>query len=226
VKPFYYLVSQQRFIFASDIRAVLACPGVERQFDLAYVSTYLQYPKFYHLERSFYQGLLKLPPASALTVSEGNIKKWAYWQPEKVPQIRFKQEAEYIEMLRELVQQAVNCRLRSHFAIGAHVSGGLDSSGVSVLAATTLRQRGQTLVGFSWSPPPQPEDYPLKDERAQVEEICQQEQIPLHYTNLTTEDYIAHGLRDITTEPTNTLYRVYTSLVSMLKPSQIPPSPP
>jgi asparagine synthase (glutamine-hydrolysing) len=205
VKPFYYLVSQQRFIFASDIRAVLACPGVERQLDLTYVATYLQYQNFYHLERSFYKGLLKLPPASALTVCRGNIQKWAYWQPEKLPQIRFKQETEYIERLRELLQQAVNCRLRSHFAIGAHVSGGLDSSGVAVLAARSLRQRGQSLVGFSWSPPPQAEDYPLQDERALVEEICQQEQIPLHYTTLTTEDYIAHSRRDLTTEPTKTL---------------------
>jgi asparagine synthase (glutamine-hydrolysing) len=108
-------------------------------------------------------------------------------------------------MLRDLLDQAVGCRLRSAFPIGTHLSGGLDSSAIAVVAARILRTQGKTLHGFSWSPPlTTPIDAP-NDERRLVEEICQREQIQCHYLSLTGKDYLNFRARNFLTEPTEML---------------------
>jgi asparagine synthase (glutamine-hydrolysing) len=95
----------------------------------------------------------------------------------------------------------VSCRLRSAFPIGSHLSGGLDSSAVAVIACRLLRQQGRELTaGFSWSPPP-PLDEPVDDERKLIEGLCAREAIRCHYTTLTLQDGVESYARDFTTEP-------------------------
>lgn len=204
-KPFYYHAARGGFYFASDITALLAFPAVSSELNLRYVRTYLEYGRYYHLERSFFEDVRKLPPGHTLNVSAGGLEKRRYWSAADAPKIRYTNDADYVERLRELLDEAVAPRLRSAFPIGAHLSGGLDSSSVAVLAARALHKKGEMLHAFCWAPPPAEAERPLTDERALAEAICQLEGIPLIYTPLGPEGLVALWTRDITRHPEHTL---------------------
>jgi asparagine synthase (glutamine-hydrolysing) len=214
-KPFYYHATPEGFYFAGDIVALLAFDAVSDELDLRYARSYLEYGRFYHLEYSFFQDVRKLPPGHTLTVSARGLDKCRYWLPEGSPEIRYARDEEYFEHLRALLDEAVGARLRSAFPVGSHLSGGLDSSTVAVLAARRLKQRGETLHGFSWSPPPAESEFPLADERALIETICEAEGIIPVYTPTQSDDLIAIWTRDITRHPEHTLrWEVTTSRIA------------
>ncbi len=203
-KPLYYFHGSRHFCFASDIDAILNSPHVPNDLDLSFARTLVEYAISFHTQRTFWRGVFKLPPAHTLIVGRDGIRQNQYWRPGKTKEIRYRDSSEYVEALRELLVRAIDCRLRSAFAVGSHLSGGLDSSTLAVLAARSLRQRCDTLHAFSWSPPPSENDYPLNDEREVVESICHRERIMLHFTALSPSDAVEYALEDITTNPTET----------------------
>ena len=208
VRPFYYYSSKTCFVFASDIKGLLAAPMVSRQLNEVMIAVYLTEEETDFMEKSltFYQRIFKLPSASFLVVTPTAKKISSYWSPENAPQIKLSSEAEYQEMLCELLTRAIKCRLRSAFPIGAHLSGGLDSSAIAVIASRILRDRGQCLTGFSWSPPLTDVEACSNDERTLVKEICDREQIKCQYVSLKAQDFTHIRTRDFTLEPTEMLY--------------------
>jgi asparagine synthase (glutamine-hydrolysing) len=186
VRPFYYHLAPHRFVFASDMSAVRAAMQSPDELDLEYLSAFFRNGwKYPHGERTFYAGIRKLKRAHSMIVDGDGMKTWAYWDPENLPEVRMKSDDEYAECLRELLHTAVRARLRSVFRVGAHVSGGLDSSAVAVIAARVLRERGEGLTGYSWAPPPTTHKQTAADERRLVEQVRDLEDIPIHYTTVT-----------------------------------------
>lgn len=211
VRPFYYhhAPSTGRFVCAGGLPAMVAHPAVPGSLNLAYVRAYLQplVGQFQHPEQTFYQEILKLPPAHCLTVAREGLHRWAYWQPDQVPQRRHADERSYVEELRALMGLAVGCRIQSPYPVGAHVSGGLDSSGVAALAHRDLQTRGRGITGFSWSPPPPAclAELSPDDERLMVETVREAEGFPVRYTTLTVDQVAAQISLDITVRPAVTL---------------------
>jgi asparagine synthase (glutamine-hydrolysing) len=93
----------------------------------------------------------RLPPAHVIEVSRKGISLVRYWQLDRaaVGTRKCTPEAAARE-LRRLVDEAVNCRLPRTGQIGAHLSGGLDSSAIAVLAARRLREQGRVLHAYSF----------------------------------------------------------------------------
>jgi len=205
IRPFYYYSDGRIFCFSSDLAALLASQAVPEELNLETVRGALVYPNFYHKEYTFYQDVYKLPPATSLVIEPEKITREPYWSPGGSPEIRFTREGEYSECLQELLTEAVDCRLRSSFASGSHLSSGLDSSTIAVIAARRLRERGQDLHTFSWAPPPTPAEYPLMDERAIVEAVSQREGTIQHYTLVTPQDIYSQMSVDITRHPSEML---------------------
>jgi len=212
-RPFFYYADSHVFVFACDIRAILACTEVTDDVDESYLSGWLRELRFFHPERTFYQYVRNLPPAHSLLVaSPASLLRQKYWNPCDAPQVRFRSDDRYAECLAELLQQAVDDRMRSAFPVGAHVSGGLDCSSIAVLAARRLHGSGRRLQGFSWSPPFDPSDPPLDDdERLLVQSIASKEQIDVHYVELRPEERAQHNRRDPSTDPQNTLGREHVA---------------
>ncbi len=208
VVPFHYRATLQNFCFATDIRGMLAFEGVEPVLDVTTLAGYLNRDHTVHLARSFYRQIAKLQPAHALSIDRGGLRLWEYWHAEDAQAVRMSSDAAYAEALRELLGRAVGCRIRSAYPVAAHLSGGLDSSAVAVLAARALRATGRDLAaGFSWSPPTDDWNSLVhgdKDERLRVEAIGLQEGITVQYTNVTPSDVIAQLERDFTTRPSET----------------------
>lgn len=208
VKPFFYHSAPQHFLFASDLNALLATHQVPDQLNELLLAAYLEQADIIFAQKSltFYEAIQKLPPAHTLTLSPTTQRLQRYWHPDQAPKIHLGSEAAYVEQLRELLDQAVRCRLRSAFPVGAHLSGGLDSSAIAVTAARALQQQGKTLKGFSWSPPLDVTVDGPNDERRLVQLICDREAIENYYVPLTGQDILGFLNRNMLSEPTEMLH--------------------
>jgi asparagine synthase (glutamine-hydrolysing) len=96
--------------------------------------------------------VLRLPPAHALVAGAADVRIRQYWDLRDTTVSRLGSDAEYVERLLELYQEAVRCRLRSERPVGITLSGGLDSGSVAALAAPLLKEEGRTLHAFSSVP--------------------------------------------------------------------------
>ena len=154
-RPFYYAETRRGFVFASAVEAVLAAPGVGRELDEFTVGMYLmgqdgELPP----ARTFFEAVRRLPPGHGLVVTDGAARLQRHWRPEDVPRAAPASDDDYAEELLALYSRAVKDRLGGPGRIGVHLSGGLDSSSVAVLAARELRRQGRPPpLAFTWLPP-------------------------------------------------------------------------
>ena len=81
IKPFYYTVQQEQFIFASEIKSILEHPAYERELNREALEQYLSF-QFSALPETFFKGIYKLPPAHSMVVHpDGHIEMKQYWSP-------------------------------------------------------------------------------------------------------------------------------------------------
>jgi asparagine synthase (glutamine-hydrolysing) len=138
VKPFYYHASAERFVFASEIKALLALPRVPREINEARVADFLV-TMVADSHSTLYSEIFRLPAGHSLIVTPFGRRSESYWRIEVLDPIR---ERDAAEQFRSLFSTAVRCRLRGATNVGAMLSGGLDSSSVAVVAAR-IRQEDQ-----------------------------------------------------------------------------------
>ena len=134
VKPLYYRADDEGVDFASEIKSLLRHPGVRAELDREALADYL---RFQHVlgERTLFAGIRKLLPGHLATVDLGTatLSVRRYWDMDF--RIASSQpEEHYAEELRALLEDAVRIQMRSDVPVGAHLSGGLDSSVVTTLA--------------------------------------------------------------------------------------------
>lgn len=138
-KPLYYYQDRKVFVFASEIKALLAHPGVPRvsAFAEAGGKALAQYLSFGYLPTpdTAFQHIFALPPASWLGVdAKGQRREARYWSLPTVAGPNAGASAvDHIEPLRDKLEEAVKLRLMSDVPLGAFLSGGLDSSLVVAL---------------------------------------------------------------------------------------------
>jgi asparagine synthase (glutamine-hydrolysing) len=148
VRPLYYHCAGDRFVFASALAAVLADPGVPRRLNEDKIADFL-FELFDDKARTFYQDILRLPPAHWMVISQRGITITQYWALDPEKELRLSSDAQYAEAYREAFVEAVRCRLRSAVTVGSTLSGGLDSSSVTCVAGRLLRQENLTLHTLS-----------------------------------------------------------------------------
>lgn len=205
-RPFHYFDAGAHFVFASDVTAVLAAPFVPRRLDdrmlLADELLHFRMQK----DRSFFQDVAKLPAAHWMTVAARATQRGQWWRPAGDSPIRLRDNDAYAEALREQLDRAVARALRGDARPGAHLSGGLDSTAVCVLAARRLRAEAKPrLKAYCWAPPPDVGD-PERDERALVRLICEREGLTCDFTRPTPDDMCDYMSRDVSVLPTNTMF--------------------
>ncbi|HKA75810.1 MAG TPA: asparagine synthase-related protein, partial [Pseudolabrys sp.] len=102
---------------------------------------------------TMYRGIFRVAPAHAVEVRpNGSIQHRCYWSPADIKTVRRSSDASYADGLRECLDLAVRRQMRSIHPVGSLLSGGLDSSSVSVLAARALSEKNQRLVAFTGVP--------------------------------------------------------------------------
>jgi asparagine synthase (glutamine-hydrolysing) len=155
VRPFYYTVAGGELIFASEIKALFAHAAVSREIDPRGVDNIFTFWSTL-APRTVFKGISELPPGHVLTWCSGRCEVTRYWSPAFPPVSDASpldaNAAGDDEGLRErllaLLDAATERRLQADVPVGAYVSGGLDSSLVSALAAAHL---SRPLATFSIS---------------------------------------------------------------------------
>jgi asparagine synthase (glutamine-hydrolysing) len=194
MRPLYYHHTKKRTLLASEATQILAAPGVETRLFEPMVAAYLAGP-FGRDDWSFFEGILRLPPAHALSVDARGLRVWRYWQPDPSHEERYAREEEYVERFREVFLRAVRDRLRGPGKIGLMLSGGVDSGAIAA-AAGRLHERGDVadpLRTYSWAF----DALPSGDERSVSRLITDQYRLPVvdvpGNDAWTLMDYPAHG---------------------------------
>lgn len=146
VKPFYYHSSGSRFVFASEIRPILGVEGIRTCVSEHQISGFLAgLPD--DLQSTQYMDVFRLPARHSLTVTEDRVALRNYWQIEPS---RISRRADAAEEFRHLFEESVRNRMRGTAAIGAMLSGGLDSSSIACVAGGLhASQYGQKLPTYS-----------------------------------------------------------------------------
>ena len=149
VKPFYYYFdsSDAIFAFASEIKAIFCLPEIPRVVNEERIGDYL-IGNFDDLTMTSYQNILRLPPASRMTVSHKSIEVEKYWSLDISKETHLGSDEEYAARFLAIFTEAVRCRTRSCSNIGSMLSGGLDSSSITCLARKLLPKK-QQLPTFS-----------------------------------------------------------------------------
>jgi len=129
IKPLYYTFVDGKFIFASEIKAILRDPSVKREVNEEGFYHYLSFlttPP----PQTLFQGIYKIPAGHMLTLSKnGNSKLEQYWDVfDNIKPLYGKEETFYTERLLELLRESVKLRMISDVPIGVFLSGGIDSS--------------------------------------------------------------------------------------------------
>src|SRR6266496_3817675 len=147
-KPLYYTTTPDgTFVFGSELKALLQHPGVPREPDPEALDAYLTLG-YAPDPLSIFRGIHKLPPGHHLTFSKGEVRIAQYWDFQFSP-AEARNENEYLEELRQLLDESVRLRLVSDVPLGAFLSGGIDSSTIVALMARYMDQPVKTFsIGF------------------------------------------------------------------------------
>jgi asparagine synthase (glutamine-hydrolysing) len=148
VRPFFYMLDNDSFIFGSELRYVHAALPVKPAIRQEYLLDTLVTVKSAK-ELSPFENIFRLKPGHCLLHSAGNIKIQQYWKPDPEKKIRFDTEAEYIDLFRGKLESAVNMRCKGAYKPGSELSGGLDSSAVTGIAAAYATSNNLLLTAFS-----------------------------------------------------------------------------
>ena len=149
IKPFYYTTAGGSFLFASEIKALLAHPDTGNKPDDKMLCTYLAWGVQDHCSHTMFDGILQIAPAHALVVTRDGIQSpYQYWDVKVNPEIRGNENDETVAAhFRELLLEAARIHLRSDVAVGTCLSGGIDSSTLTVLINTLIRSEAPESVG-------------------------------------------------------------------------------
>jgi asparagine synthase (glutamine-hydrolysing) len=149
-KPLYYIQQNGTFSFGSELKCILQIPGVARELDLVAIHHYLTLMYIPDPWTAF-KGICKLPPAHRLILQDGRVVLECYWDLSYEPKWDLP-EQEIRERLREVITEAVRIRLMSDVPLGAHLSGGIDSSIIVGLMSQMMNQPVKTFsIGFQES---------------------------------------------------------------------------
>jgi len=154
VKPFYYFFDEKHFIFASEIKAILAVASEARQINYPYFANFLLTGLLDHSDQTFFAPIATLPPAHYLTINAATktLSPKRYWE---INPAAIKTQYGYAspeKTFLDLLRDSVRLRLRSDVPVGTCLSGGLDSSAIVALASRLLPH---SINSFSsiYSPP-------------------------------------------------------------------------
>ncbi len=154
-KPLYYWQANGVFLFASEIKALLAHGGVGRDIDWEALHHYLAFG-YTPGDRSIFAGVAKLPPGHAAVLAEGRLALTPYWKLPDGAAVSGDSvaPADAPALIRHELREAVRRRLASDVPLGVFLSGGIDSSAIVASMREVTGQRIATFsVGFGRAAP-------------------------------------------------------------------------
>jgi asparagine synthase (glutamine-hydrolysing) len=216
VKPLYYYHTGGTFLFASELKALMAFQGFPKEIGADALPLFLHY-QYIPAPRTIFRNTYKLLPGHYLIFDGAALKECAYWTlPQAMGDEWFKgNEADAVDELERVLGEAVSCRLISDVPLGALLSGGIDSSIVAALMQKASSAPIRTFsIGFRES------GYDEAPWAAEVARHLGTDHTEFYVTPREALDLIPR-LPEIYDEPFADASAVPTSLVSRLARTQV-----
>lgn len=147
VKPLFYTCQGQTLVFASEIKTLLACPGIRAQIDGEGAAQLILLGPGRLPGSGVFRGIQALEPGCLAYFEAGTLTLRRYWQLKDREHRQSFEET--VEQVRWLVEDAVQRQMVSDVPIGTFLSGGLDSSILTALCAREMARQGKVLKTFS-----------------------------------------------------------------------------
>ncbi|GAB6164869.1 asparagine synthase (glutamine-hydrolyzing) [Thermostilla marina] len=125
-KPLFYCLQAGRLVFASELKSLLAAPGIPREVSPQSLDAFLAYQYVPH-PYTIYRDISKLPPGHMAVFEDGKLDVCPYWRPDFNREHDTSYESQK-EEIRERLRTVVRSRMESDVPLGAFLSGGIDSS--------------------------------------------------------------------------------------------------
>jgi len=150
VRPLFYTLADEEFLFASEIKAIFAAADISRELDLQALDQIFTFwvtlPP-----RTAFRHVSQLPPGHSLVLENGRTRVYQYWRLNYAADDQHSEhdERRLTEDLLNTLLDAIRIRLRSDVPVGAYLSGGLDSTIITALTHKLVGDRLRTFsVGF------------------------------------------------------------------------------
>ncbi len=147
VKPLFYSLINNEFIFGSEIKALLCHPLIRPEINMNSICDIILLGPGRTPGYGAFNNINEIEPAECGSFSKDGLKKYRYWElKDKEFSDTFE---ETVEKTRELVSDSITRQLVSDVPVCTFLSGGLDSSIISSIASNYFKERGETLYTFS-----------------------------------------------------------------------------
>jgi asparagine synthase (glutamine-hydrolysing) len=146
IKPLYYTVQRGSLIFGSEIKALLQNPKVSAELSPTALDQFMTYG-YVLTPGTLFANIHRVPPGHTLTWQRGQIAIRKWWDFTLQPREEVT-EREHAERILELLKDSVRLQLRSDVPVGVLLSGGIDSSTITALAARSTGQLKTFSIGF------------------------------------------------------------------------------
>ncbi len=145
VRPLFYTQTPDHFLFASEIKALFACPEIPRELDLEGLDEIFTFWTTLPSHTAF-RNIRQLPPGHSMAVENGQVRVSQYWKLSLAPEDDRSdgREQSLTDELLSLLLDATKIRLRSDVPVGAYLSGGIDSTLITALAKQAVGDRLRT----------------------------------------------------------------------------------
>jgi asparagine synthase (glutamine-hydrolysing) len=196
IKPLYYFAGNDCILFASEIKALLEHPAVSPEPDYDSIYDYLTF-QYVLGDATLFKNIHKLEPGhyQVIDLDSMSVDTLRYWEPDFSVDLHHT-ETYFIYQLQNLLVDTIKLQLRSDVPVGAYLSGGMDSSIVTMLAAEKYPGRIKTFTGAfregrSSMKPSMPRRSPSQQRNAVWSD---ESDLPISCRRLTTDEPAASWL--------------------------------
>jgi asparagine synthase (glutamine-hydrolysing) len=172
--PLFYYQQSNTLAFATNHLALYYLPFVDKAWDNEYLFHSEFLPALVLPQNTHLKAIKALPTAHTLEISLGGCQSERYWQPSFSGYTSRENPAAHATALYQLIETCIRDRLRTPYPVMSTLSGGLDSSTITVIAARVLAEQGKTLYTAGIEPPPERYGSSL-DERQYQRAVVEQE---------------------------------------------------
>jgi asparagine synthase (glutamine-hydrolysing) len=185
-RPLYWARRGGEVCVATHLAGLRGFDDLDWPLDQGRIARFLCQPDESPTE-TFLAGVQAVGPGEWLRIDAQGIRRGLWWDPAAVPIRPGGSAPEAAEGLRALTEAAVRDRLPPCSAVGSHLSGGIDSTLVTILAARALRAQGRSLTAaYAWSPPEDAAnpDMGPRDERRLIAAQCAELGVPARFAGI------------------------------------------
>lgn len=197
-RPLFWARVADTLLFSTHVQSILDAHEHAWKINENTIAEFLAYPTR-PVTRTFFHEINRVPAGSYLSLTKNKISRVRWWNPRVGPT---KQDSDVnnqnlITKTRNILAQSVRDRIKSQSNIGSHLSGGIDSTTVTLFAAQHLRSNNRNLTAaYSWSPVPtplRPTDN-ASDERIYIQNLARDFDLPARFSSFD-QNYFLHLLQ-------------------------------